>query len=69
LISNICDLGTLVPGASVTVLFRVEACCSCCPEGLGVAVSSVLHDANTVDTVDANDSVRIDTNLYGKAPS
>jgi uncharacterized repeat protein (TIGR01451 family) len=66
--SSFCDLGTLAPGASVSVDFRVMACCSCCPEGIGVAVASVSHDAETVDPISANDSVRTETKFVGKAP-
>jgi hypothetical protein len=70
LISNMCNVGTMASGASVSVLFRVMAlCCNCCPDNLGVAVASVSHDADTVDPVSANDQVRIETKFVGKAPS
>jgi hypothetical protein len=67
--STICDLGSLEAGASVTVPFRAFACCACCPERLGVAIASVSHDADTVDPVAENNSVRTETKLVGKAPS
>jgi hypothetical protein len=66
--STFCDLGRLESGANVTVLFRALACCSCCPNRLGVAVASVSHDAETIDPVSANDSVRTETKFVGKAP-
>jgi hypothetical protein len=68
--SNMCSVGTMASGASVSVLFRVMAlCCNCCPDDLGVAVASVNHDADTVDPVSANDEVRIETKFVGKPPS
>jgi hypothetical protein len=67
-ISNNCDLGTLASGASVTVLFRLGAANDCCPKRLGIAVASVSHGTETIDPVSANDSVRIQTKLIGKAP-
>jgi hypothetical protein len=66
--SNICDLGTLASGASVTVLFHLGAANDCCPKRLGIAVASVSHGTETIDPVSANDSVRIQTKLIGKAP-
>jgi hypothetical protein len=68
-VSTICDVGTLAPGASVTVLFRVMASNVCCPNRLGVAVASVSHDAETIDPVDSNNSVRIETKFIGKPRS
>ena len=55
-------------GADGTALFRAMACCSCCPDRLSVAVASVSHDAETVDPVSANDSVRTETKLTRKSP-
>jgi hypothetical protein len=66
--STFCDLGTLAPGAPVTIPFRAMACCSCCPNRLGVAVATVSHDADTVDPVSENESARTETKLVGKAP-
>jgi uncharacterized repeat protein (TIGR01451 family) len=66
--SNICDLGTLASGASVTVLFRLGTSNSCPPDRLGVAVASVSHDVETVDPISANDSVRTETKFVGKPP-
>jgi hypothetical protein len=65
--SNMCDLGALSPGASVTILFRAMAANTCCPENLGVAVADLSHDAETVDPNAANDSVRVEIKLVGKA--
>jgi hypothetical protein len=67
-ISNFCELGTLAPDASVTVRFRVGACCSCCPEGIGVAFASITHDTDISDPVSLNDSARLETRFVGKAP-
>jgi hypothetical protein len=67
-ISTICDLGTLASGASVTVRFRLGTSDSCPPDRLGVAVASVSHDAQTVDPVSNNDSVRTETKFVGKPP-
>ena len=67
-VSSYCDIGELVPGASVTLEFRVMAANACCPEHIGVAVASVIHDADTIDLVPANDSVRSEVRLKGKAP-
>jgi hypothetical protein len=67
-VSDRCELGTLASGESVTLHFQVMACCSCCPEGVGVAVASVFHDADTVDPDPDNDFVRSETRLVGKAP-
>jgi uncharacterized repeat protein (TIGR01451 family) len=64
--SNICELGALAPGASVTILFQSMALNSCCPENLGVAVADVSHDAETIDPNAANDSVRIEIKLVPK---
>jgi hypothetical protein len=66
--STICDVGSLEAGASVTVPFRAMACCSCCPERLGVAVATVSHDSDTIDPDANNNSVRIETKLVGKSP-
>jgi hypothetical protein len=66
--SSFCDIGTLAPGESVTVLFHVKAANACCPDRLGVAVASVSHDTDTVDLVPANNEVRLETKLVGKAP-
>jgi uncharacterized repeat protein (TIGR01451 family) len=66
--SNICDLDTLASGASITVLFRLGTSNSCPPDRLGVAVASVSHDAETVDPISANDSVRTETKFVGKPP-
>jgi hypothetical protein len=65
--SNMCDLGALAPGASVTMLFQAMVANTCCPENLGVAVADVSHDAETIDPNAANDSVRIEIKLVGKA--
>jgi hypothetical protein len=64
--STICDLGMMESGASVTLLFRAMASNECCPKRLGVATASVSHDAETIDPVSANDSVRLETKLVGK---
>jgi hypothetical protein len=66
--STICDLGTLASGASVTVLFRVGTNSACPPERGGVAVARVSPDAETIDPVSANDSVRTETKFVGKPP-
>ena len=66
--SSFCELGTLAPGASVIVPYRLGAANACCPKRLGVAVAAVLHDAETVDPVSANESVRTETKLTGKPP-
>jgi hypothetical protein len=66
--SSICDLGTLEPGASVTLLFRAMASNDCCPKRLGVAVASVSHDTDTLDPVSSNDAVIVETRFTGKAP-
>lgn len=66
-VSGMCVIGEMAPGAQVTVVFRVQAKNSCCPEDLGVAVFSVLHDADTIDPNDANDNVRVEIRLVGKA--
>jgi uncharacterized repeat protein (TIGR01451 family) len=65
-----CDLRSLAPGAGIAVLARAMASsASCCPDRrLGVAGASVSHDADTVDPVAGNDSVRVETKLVGKAP-
>lgn len=65
--SNMCDLGALAPGASVILFFRAMAANPCCPENVGVAVADVSHDADTIDPNPANDSVRIEVKLVGKA--
>lgn len=67
-VSNFCQLPTLAAGEAVTVTFFVMACCTCCPTRLGVAVASVTHDANVVDPVGVNDSVRLEIRLTGPAP-
>jgi len=67
-VSSFCDIGTLASGASVTLHLTVMACCQCCPDFFGVAVASVGHDAETVDPVDTNDSIRLETRLKGKSP-
>ena len=67
-VSTFCTLGTLAPGTAISFLYFVGACCTCCPDRLGVAVASVSHDADTVDPIDANNSVRVETKLVGKAP-
>jgi len=66
--SNICDLGNLASGDSVTVRFRLGTSQSCPPDRLGVAVASVSHDANTIDPISANDSVRTETKFVGEPP-
>lgn len=59
LVSDRCELGTLVPGASVTVYFRAMAANACCPDRLGVAVTSVFPDVDSVDSlIPANNEVR-----------
>lgn len=65
-VSTICTLGTLAPGASVTLSFQAMAANVCCPARVGVATASVSHDAETIDPVSANDSVRLETKLGGK---
>jgi Domain of unknown function DUF11 len=68
-VSNFCEIGTLPPGASATVEFKVGAiCCNCCPEFVGMADASVVHDAEIADPVSTNDSVSIETRLKGKPP-
>lgn len=66
--TTICMIGSLAPGASVTVMFRASALPGCCPDRIGVAVGSVSATGDTVDPVETNDSVRIDTRFVGKAP-
>jgi len=65
-VSNMCDLGTLGSGDQVTVQIRAMACCACCPDHIGVAVTDVSHDAETVDPNPGNNSVRIEIKLVGK---
>jgi hypothetical protein len=67
-VSSFCDLGTLAPGSEVSFPYLVGACCSCCPERVGVAVANVNHDADTIDPIDENNSSRVETKLIGKAP-
>jgi hypothetical protein len=67
--SNICTVGTLAPGASVTMSIRAKALPVCCPDRIGVANASVSHDADTIDPVSDNDSVIIETKFVGKVPS
>jgi hypothetical protein len=55
-------------GTSISVPFSAYACCTCCPDRIGVAVASVHTDANTVDPNPDNDSFRSETKLTGKAP-
>jgi uncharacterized repeat protein (TIGR01451 family) len=68
-VSNRCDLGSLPPGERITVDFRVMACCPEPDQRIGVAVGSVWSDAETVDPVWANNEVRVETKLVGKARS
>jgi uncharacterized repeat protein (TIGR01451 family) len=65
-VASFCDLGELAPSASVTVLYRLGVRDACSPDGPGVAVASVAHDAETVDPISANDFVRTETKLVGK---
>ena len=63
-----CSLGTLLPGSSVAATFVAIACCSCCPEGIGVAVVSVnSQDADAADPVDDNNFMRVETRFRGRA--
>ena len=61
-------IDTLASGDSVTVHFRLGTSQSCPPDRLGVAVASVSHDAETIDPISANDSVRTETKFVGKPP-
>jgi hypothetical protein len=67
-VSTFCDLGTLAPGTEITYLYFVMACCTCCTDRVGVAVANGNHGADTVDPVDTNNSVRVETKLVGRAP-
>ncbi|MFL5761372.1 MAG: CARDB domain-containing protein [Thermomicrobiales bacterium] len=67
-VSNMCNLGSLAPGAVVSFPFVVMACCACCPDHIGIAVASVSADADMVDLVEANNTFRFETRLVGKAP-
>jgi uncharacterized repeat protein (TIGR01451 family) len=67
-VSSICSLGSLASGAVITFPYFVGACCSCCPDRVGVAVASVNHDADTVDPVIENNQARLETKLTGKPP-
>ena len=64
-----CELGTLAPGASATATLTVIACCACCPEGVGVAIAGVDHDAGTADPNGENNAARVDFKITGRAPS
>ncbi len=66
--STICQLGTLTPGSVITFPYFVGACCTCCPDRVGVAVANVTHDADTIDPIEENNSSRVETKLIGKAP-
>jgi hypothetical protein len=66
-VSSFCTIGTRAPGESVTLHFRAAAQNACCPKRRGVAVVSVFPDAETIDPVRANNEVRLETKLVGKA--
>jgi uncharacterized repeat protein (TIGR01451 family) len=67
--SNICVLGTLASGESVTVLFQVMAVNACCPNRVGVAVASVSHDGAEPYPDPHTNVVQVETKLVGKFPS
>ena len=67
-VSTFCTLGDVPAGASFSMPFRAYACCTCCPERIGVAVASVHADAATHDPNPDNDMARTETRLTGKAP-
>jgi hypothetical protein len=65
-VSNICEIGVLSPGQTVTVVFRGMAANTCCPEDIGVAVASVSHDSEALDPNPSNDSVRVEIRWVGR---
>jgi hypothetical protein len=66
---EICPPITLLPGQSATYTWMVTACCTCCPDRVGVASAGVLHDAATVDLEPVNDFVQVETPFKGRFPT
>lgn len=66
---ELCAPITLAPGESATYLWTVTACCSCCPDRVGVTTATVRHDEFTLDPNDSNDFTRVDTRFIGKFPA
>ena len=63
-----CEIGSLGPGESVTATWTVIACCTCCPERVGVITASVSDDTATEDPNPDNNNARVETRFTGKFP-
>ncbi len=66
---EICPPITLAAGESATYTWTVTACCSCCPDGVGVTTATVRHDDATLDPNPDNDFARVDTPYKGRFPT
>lgn len=65
---DICPTITLAPGEVVTYSWTVTACCTCCPNRVGVTTAIVLRDEATLDPYPDNNFARVETRFIGKFP-
>jgi hypothetical protein len=66
---EICPTITLAPGQSATYTWTVTACCTCCPDRVGITTASVRHDEATLDPNPDNDFAQVETRFTGRFPT
>jgi hypothetical protein len=66
---ELCGPVTLSPGQTATYLMTVLACCTCCPNRVGISTATVHEDEFTLDPNLDNNFTRVDTRFTGKFPT
>lgn len=62
---ELCESVTLSPGQTATYLMTVIACCTCCPNRVGVS-TAIVYDDGTSDPVENNNVAQLSTRFIGK---
>jgi hypothetical protein len=66
---ELCPAITPGVGENATYTWSATACCSCCPDRVGITTATVRHDEATLDPNAGNDFVRVDTRFTGNFPT